>query len=113
MTVWFSETHVVATVERLTEARLRVFVEAGCVVPVESEGGPVFAEADLARLELLCELWEDFGLEEEALALVMSLIDQVHGLRHEMRCLARAVETEPEEVRARIRAAYRREREGE
>ncbi len=111
MTARFTETQVIAVVGRLTEARLRAFVEAGCVVPAEREGARLFAEADLARLELLCELVEDFGLEAEALAMVMSLIDQVHGLRHEMRCLARAVEAEPEDVRARIRAAYLRERE--
>jgi hypothetical protein len=36
----------------------------------------------------------------------MSLIDQVHGLRRQLRDLARAVEAEPEAVRARIRARH-------
>jgi chaperone modulatory protein CbpM len=106
MTVRFSEAHVVRTVRRLSAARLAAFIEAGCIVPAESEGQRVFGEADLARLELLCELSEDFGLDEDALALVMSLIDQLHGLRHEMRRLLEAIGEQPPETRARIRAAF-------
>ena len=112
MTAWVTETRVVAIVERLTAPRLSAFVESGVVVPAEREGERVFDEADLARLELLCELAEDFELDEDALAMVMSLIDQLHGLRHEMRALARAVEAEPPAVRERIRAAYLRGRQG-
>ena len=112
MTAAFSETRVVEVVGRLTARRLRAFIEAGCVVPAEIGGERVFREADLARLELLCELAEDFGLDEDGLALVMSLIDQLHGLRHEMRALMRAVEEEPPEVRERIRAGHARLREG-
>jgi len=112
MTAGYSEASVVRAIERLTARRLRAFIEAGCIVPAEIEGERVFGQADLARLELLCELSEDFGLDEDGLALVMSLIDQLHGLRHEMRALLRAVEEEPPEVRERIRAGHARLREG-
>lgn len=108
----FTESHVVAVVRRLTAARLHAFVEAGCIAPAEVAGERVFGEAELARLELLCELADDFELDTEALALVMSLIDQLHGLRHEMRSLARAIGEQPDETRARIRSAYLRGREG-
>ncbi len=106
MTARLTETRVVAVVERLTSRRLDALVETGCVVPAEREGERLFDEADVARLELLCELAEDFELDEDALALVMSLIDQVHGLRREMRSLLHAIEQEPAEVRQRIRAAF-------
>ncbi|HUF86128.1 MAG TPA: chaperone modulator CbpM [Thermohalobaculum sp.] len=112
MTVRLTESHVVAVVRRLTVARLHTFVEAGCIAPAEVAGERVFGEAELARLELLCELADDFGLDTEALALVMSLIDQLHGIRHEMRSLAHAIGEQPDEVRARIRAAYLRGRAG-
>ena len=39
------------------------------------------------------------------IALVLSLADQVYGLRGELRKLVEAVEREPAEVQARIRAA--------
>lgn len=106
MTARFSEAQAVRAVRRLTARRLRAFIEAGCIAPAEIDGEPVFGEADLARLELMCELVEEFGLDAEALALVMSLIDQLHGLRHEMRHLLMAIGEQPSEVRARIRTAF-------
>jgi chaperone modulatory protein CbpM len=102
-TRFYSETEVVARVEGLTVARLRAFVAAECVAPAEREGRLAFGDADLARLRLLAELADDFGLDEDAAALVVSLVDQIHGLRRQLRRLGEAVAAEPEEVRARIR----------
>ena len=102
-THYYSETEVVAKVDGLTVARLRSFVSARCLSPIEREGRLAFAEADLARARLLAELGRDFDLDEEATALVISLVDQIHGLRRRLRDLGAALESEPEEVRARLR----------
>jgi chaperone modulatory protein CbpM len=99
----YSETEVVTLVEGLTVTRLRACVAARCVEPAERDGRPAFAEADLARLRLVAELRADFGLDEEASAMVLSLVDQIHGLRHQLRSLGEAVAAEPQEVRTRIR----------
>lgn len=104
MSVFYSETEVVARVEGLTVARLRAFVSARCLRPREREGRLAFVEADVARVRLLAELAEDFELDEEAAAMVLSLIDQIHGLRRRLRDLGAALAEEPEEVRARLRA---------
>jgi chaperone modulatory protein CbpM len=104
MSHYYSETEVVATVEGLTVRRLRSFVAANCVAPDEREGRLVFGEADLARLNLLSELSSDFEMDEEAAALVLSLVDQIHGLRRQLRGLGEALADEPADVRARIRA---------
>ncbi len=104
MSLIYTETEVVARVEGLTVARLRAFVAARCLEPGEVEGHPAFGEADLARARLLAELVEDFELDAEAAALVLRLVDQLHGLRHRLRALGAALAEEPEEVRARIRA---------
>jgi chaperone modulatory protein CbpM len=98
----YSETEVVARVSGLTVARLRAFVAADCVRPAEAGGRLAFAEADLARVQLLEELVEDFELDEDAASMVVSLIDQIHGLRRELRRLGEAVAEEHPEVRARI-----------
>ena len=98
----YSETEVVARIQGLTVARLRAFVAAECVAPAEREGRLAFAEADLARVRLLAELASDFDLDEEAAGLVVSLVDQIHGLRMQLRRLGEAVAAEPEEVRGRI-----------
>jgi len=103
MTRYYSETEVVAQIEGLTVMRLRAFVSARCLAPAERAGRLAFAEADLARARLLAELAADFDLDEEAAAVVVSLIDQIHGLRGRLRALGAALAAEPEEVRARIR----------
>jgi chaperone modulatory protein CbpM len=94
---------------RLTE--LRLWCEAGWVAPaqpgVPGEAGPVFDEVDLARIRLVRELRDDLGLDEGAIPVVLSLVDQLYGVRRELRALARAVEQQPDEVAAPVRAAFR------
>ena len=103
MTRFYSETEVVARVRGMTVARLRSFVAADCLAPAEREGRLSFADADVARVALLAELVSDFDLDAEAAGMVVSLVDQIHGLRRELRRLGEAVAAEPGEVRIRIR----------
>lgn len=96
-----------AIVEELDADQLDRYIRAGVVAPVQSESGPLFRELDLARLNLLVDLTEGYHLEEDALGLVMSLVDQLHGLRGDMRAILDAVAREPEETRMRLRTAIR------
>lgn len=102
-THYYSETEVVARVEGLTVRRLRSFVSAKGLRPEERNGRLAFLEVDVARARLLAEISADFELDEEAAALVVSLVDQIHGLRHRLRELGAALAEEPDEVRARLR----------
>lgn len=104
-TIRYTEEETLEAVGPLTRGRLHRFVEAECVLPLQEGERALFTEADLARLELCCELTDDLDLDEEALALVMRLLDQLHGVRRQMRLMMRAIENEPEDVRARLRAA--------
>lgn len=107
MATWYTETEVVARVEGLTVTRLRAYVASHSLEPEEHEGRLAFREADLARARLLAELSADFELDEDAAAMVVSLIDQIHGLRRRLRGLGAALAEEPEEIRARIGARLR------
>ena len=110
-TRFYSETEVVARVEGLTVARLRAFVAAECLAPAERDGRLAFAEADLARARLLAELVTDFDLDADAAGMVISLVDQIHGLRRALRQLGEAVASEPGDVRERIRIRLAADRE--
>jgi chaperone modulatory protein CbpM len=101
------EAQVTEHVGRVTVAELRLWCEAGWVAPAGGEHGAVFDEVDIARVRLVCELRDDLGLDEEAIPVVLSLVDQLYGLRRELRALARAVEEQPDDVAAPVRAAYR------
>jgi chaperone modulatory protein CbpM len=65
------------------------FVEEGWIVPDAEDG---FAEADVARLHLIVELRRDLAIDDEAMPVVLSLLDQVYVLRRQLRLLSTLVE---------------------
>ena len=67
---------------------LERWVEERLLLP-EEEG---FEEVDVARAQLIVELRRDFALDEEALPLVLSLLDQVYTLRRQVRALCDALQ---------------------
>ncbi|MCA0918798.1 hypothetical protein [Pseudooceanicola nanhaiensis] len=101
-TGFYSEEEVIAAVGRLDRPRLVRFLRAEVIHPADAEGRQVYRQVDVARIELLCDLCDDFDLGDEALAMVMGLIDQLHGTRGDLAALMRALGDEPEEVRGRI-----------
>lgn len=109
MTDHLTEDDVLAAVPGLTRTRLVAFIETEVVIPLRRETGAyevhVFRRIDLARLHLLCELADDLDLDEAALGVIITLIDQLHAARRDLRAIARAVQQEPPDVRARIGAA--------
>lgn len=105
MPTFVTEDDMIATVPRLSRQRLDVFVKAEILAPVHSETGPVFRKIDRARARLACDLVEDFDLHTDALSMMLSLLDQLHGVRAELKAVLRALEHEPEDRRQRIAEA--------
>ncbi|MDT1063560.1 hypothetical protein RM190_16925 [Paracoccus sp. CPCC 101403] len=103
----FSLTEVLVQLPELTRSQLESYIRSGVVLPVQSQEGPLFRELDIARLHLVVDLSEGYHLDEEALALVLSLVDQLHGLRGDMCAILDAVAREPVETRARLKTAIR------
>ncbi len=100
-----SEREVVATVGGgITVRRLRAWIRDGWVRP-GVDGG--FDEIDVARVRLVCHLRQHLQVNDEAVPVVLSLMDQVYGLRRGLKTLARAVEAQPEEVRREVARALR------
>lgn len=98
------------------EAELRFWVESGWVRPAQGNrehGEPdwLFAEIDVARVRLIAEMRRDLALDEDAVPLVLSLVDQVYGLRRALGALCRAVGGQPEGTREAIIAALRQDEE--
>jgi len=102
MNDFLTEDQAVAAVSRLTRVQLVSFVEAEIIIPVATASGPAFRQIDIVRLQLLCDLADQFDLHEDALSLIMQLVDQLHGVRAELRAVLDAVEAETPEVRNRI-----------
>ncbi len=104
------EEEVVARVRTLTQERLVEYCAARVVIPAEGAQGRVYQRLDVARLELACDLNEQYEMEAEAISMVLSLVDQLHGVRAELRELVRALEGQPEAVRSEVAEAIRQAR---
>ena len=89
----------------LERAELVRWVENRWVVPDESGGRWVFHEVDVARIELILDIRRDFTVDDEAMPLVLSLLDQLYSLRRQVRRLCDALATQPAEVREAIARA--------
>ncbi len=103
---------VVARVRGLTRERVVAWVERTWVCPASGEQGLVFDDIDIARMALICQLRDELQVDREAIPVVLSLIDQLHGLRRELRALVRAIEAQPGPVREDIIARVRQARGG-
>ncbi len=100
-------TAVVALFPDLRADELHGWVDRGWVRPDGTLPDWVFQEIDVARVRLIHDFRHAMDVAEETMPLVLSLLDQVYTLRGQMRAVARAVENQPEPVRAAIVAALR------
>lgn len=102
MATYYTEEQVISVVRRLSHDHLVSYIQADIVRPLTTEHGPRFRAIDIARLEMLCDLFEHFEFEDDAISVVVSLIDQLNDARADLKALVEAVAAEPREVRASI-----------
>jgi chaperone modulatory protein CbpM len=105
-----SERDLLARVQRLTVTRLRVWVAQGWIKPVDSEAQR-YSEADLARAALICNLEDELGFAEDDVPVLLNLIDQIHGLRAELKTLVDALDDLPPDIRTTVRMRIERRRQ--
>lgn len=108
MTDLFSEDDVVSTVTRLTRSQLFAFVESNYVRPKLYTSGYMFRSVDIAKLEFLCDLSLELDLDEVALGIVVSLIDQLHAARQDLATVTSAINALPDDLRTHIAASVRK-----
>jgi chaperone modulatory protein CbpM len=97
-----TERDIVARVQHVTVTRLRVWVRQGWIRPaVKAEQG--FSEADMARAALIRDLEDKLGFDEDQVPVLLNLIDQIHGLRAELKTMLDALEDLPEDLRATVK----------
>jgi chaperone modulatory protein CbpM len=83
---------------RLEHNLLEAWIEAGWLVPPQTEPELMFSDVDLSRAQLIRDLREDFSVNDEGISVILHLIDQMHGLRRSMHGLL-------DEMRAHARRA--------
>jgi chaperone modulatory protein CbpM len=91
--------------EGLDRRELARWVENRWVLPERRDQTWVFHEVDVARVELILEIRHEFAIDDEALPLVLGLLDQVYDLRRQLRRMCDALAAQPPEVQVAVRRA--------
>lgn len=86
----------------LEPVELERWIAERWVLPESEASGYAFTEFDVARVRLIVELRRDLAVGEEAVPIVLRLLDQLYATRRRIRSLLRALETLPEEHRAAV-----------
>lgn len=107
-----TEKMVLTEIRRLTRRDLRLWVSEGWVRPAVGEAGPVFDEIDVARLRLLCDLRKEMALPNDAMPVVLNLIDRLHQTRRELRLLMEILDDQPEDIRRTVAQQIRLRADG-
>jgi chaperone modulatory protein CbpM len=81
---------------------VETWIAAGWLVPVRRDGTASFSEVDVARARLIQDLQRHLGVNDEAVPVILDLVDQMHGLRRALRELTAALAAQPESTRRTI-----------
>jgi chaperone modulatory protein CbpM len=93
---------------KVSRGEVTAWIEQRWVRPLEEDGRYLFDEADRARIKLIAELRGDLEVGEEAMPLVLRLLDQVYALRRALGELQGAISELPDDVRAELEAKLRK-----
>ena len=69
---------------RVERQSLDAWITAGWLVPPQTEPELAFSDVDLARAQLIRDLRDDFGVNDEGVEVILHLLDQMHGMRRGM-----------------------------
>ena len=76
---------------RVEHRSLEAWIHAGWLIPPQTEPELAFSDVDVARAQLIRDLHDDLGVNDEGISVILHLIDQVHGLRRSMETLLNEV----------------------
>ncbi len=93
-------------VEGIEPRELERWIDKRWVLPESRSEGYVFREIDVARVRLIVELRHDLAIGEEAMPVLLNLLDQLYAMRRRMKALADALDALPEETRLALRASF-------
>lgn len=68
----------------LDQEHIQYFIHQEWITPFDQES-LIFDDEDLARIGLIHELQDELGVNDEAVPIILNLIDQLNFLRSEMK----------------------------
>jgi chaperone modulatory protein CbpM len=98
---------VLQEIGALDAAELTRWIDSGWVRPEGEHGQWLFRAVDVARVRLIIEIRHELAIDDETVPVVLSLVDQLYGLRRELGALCGAIAAQPEATRQAIATALR------
>jgi chaperone modulatory protein CbpM len=92
----------------LDRRELTRWVENRWILPERRGTTWIFHEIDVARVELIIEVRREFAIDDEAVSLMLGLLDQVYDLRRQLGRLCDALAAQPLEIQAAVKRALPR-----
>ena len=87
---------------RVEIAEIETWIHLAWLHPAGEPGRWLFAEVDVARVRMIAEL-RTLRIDEEAMPVVLSLLDQLYATRRDLRTVLDAVEqAAPPDVRTAV-----------
>jgi chaperone modulatory protein CbpM len=80
----------------LSQDTLDVWIEEEWLVPAGDSSEPAFSEVDLARARLIRDLTHELGVNHEGVGIILSLLDQMHGMRRALRSVLETSSVDPD-----------------
>lgn len=99
--VWLTDDHVFSVTELaemsgLLEAELLELVDYGAIAPIDPESSPwMFTGRCLLTVRTACRLRISFDLEPHGVALIVSLLERIHGLESQLDSLRARLPRQP------------------
>jgi chaperone modulatory protein CbpM len=88
----------------LDEVELERWVVEQWVLPDNAGGTYVFQEIDVARVRLIVDLRRDLALDDQAIPVVLHLLDQLYALRRRVKALSVAIDGLPPDLKEAVAA---------
>ena len=83
---------LITQISGLTAPDLERWIDNDWVRPHGLAGAYLFQDIDVARVRLICELRDELRIDEEALPVVLLLLDQLYGMRRQIHDLGDALD---------------------
>ena len=83
---------LIVTLSGVDRAEVEHWIAQDWVRPAGGEGAWLFRDIDVARLRLIRELRYELNLDEDALQIVLRLLDQLYDARRRLRRMRDAVD---------------------
>ena len=88
---------------RIDRQTLEEYIARKWLRPISHKSSWHFEEIDIARLQLVCHLAQDIEVNDGGMDVVLSLLDQLYGVRAYTKKLTLAIAGQPQEVQTNIR----------